>query len=86
MVRREFLRSAVAGLAVSATEVNAAQQQTAAPAEKKVIAIQIGGVSFMDEGVEKVLDILQEKAGVNALLLATYDFGTGIRVGSCLIN
>jgi hypothetical protein len=78
MVRREFLRSAVAGMAASATDVNAAQQQTAAPAGKKVIAIQVGGVSFMDEGVEKVLDILQEKAGVNALLLAIYDFGNGI--------
>ena len=32
----------------------------------------------MDEGVEKVLDILQEKAGVNALFLAAYDFGNGI--------
>ena len=30
MVRREFLRSAVTGLAASATDVNAAQQQTAA--------------------------------------------------------
>ena len=32
----------------------------------------------MDEGVEKVLDILQEKARVNALFLAVYDYGNGI--------
>ena len=32
------------------------------------IGIQIGPVSFIDEGVETVLDTLQEKAGVNALV------------------
>src|ERR1017187_1080480 len=77
MERRDFLRSAVAGLAVSASEADAAQQAPAS-AGKKVIAIQIGAVSFMDEGVEKVLDIVQEKAGVNALFLAVYDYGNGI--------
>ncbi|HEV2689931.1 MAG TPA: hypothetical protein VGV35_15335, partial [Bryobacteraceae bacterium] len=34
---------------------------------KKMIGIQIGAVSFVDEGVEKVLDILQERAHVNTL-------------------
>jgi hypothetical protein len=45
------------------------------------ISIQIGAVSFVDEGVEPVLDILQEKAHVNALLLAnpTWTRGTGGR-------
>ena len=28
------------------------------------VGIQIGAISFIDEGVEEVLDILQEKAGV----------------------
>ena len=77
MERREFLRSAVAGLAISAADASAAQQAPV-PAGKKTIAIQIGAESFMDEGVEKVLDLLQEKAGVNALFLAVYDFGNGI--------
>ena len=39
---------------------------------KPYIAIQIGAVSFADEGTEKVLDILQEKASVNTLWLNTY--------------
>jgi hypothetical protein len=45
------------------------------------IAIQIGAISFVDEGVNQVLDILQEKACVNALLLAnpTWTRGTGGR-------
>ena len=34
------------------------------------IGIQIGPVSFIDEGVESVLDTLQEKAAVNALVVA----------------
>jgi hypothetical protein len=78
MERRDFLRSAVAGVAASTAAVTSAQQQAAAPAGKKTIAIQIGLVSFMDEGVEKVLDTLQEKAAVNTLFLAVYDFGHGI--------
>ena len=80
MERRDFLRSAVAGLAVGAADAapQSAAQQPAASGGKKVIAIQIGLVSFMDEGVEKVLDILQQKANVNALFLAVYDFGNGI--------
>ncbi|SDT12378.1 glycoside hydrolase family 10 protein [Microlunatus soli] len=46
-----------------------------------VVAIQIGAVSFADEGVEPVLDILQERGAVNALFLATptWTRGTGGR-------
>jgi len=45
------------------------------------IAMQIGAVSFVDEGTEQVLDILQERAGVNQLFLATptWTRGTGGR-------
>jgi hypothetical protein len=35
-------------------------------------------VSFVDEGVEKVLDILQERAQVNTLFLAVFTYGRGI--------
>jgi len=45
---------------------------------KKFIAIQVGAVSFVDEGVEKVLDIFQERARVNALMLAVFTYGRGI--------
>src|SRR5579864_7251322 len=45
---------------------------------KPFIGIQIGAVSFVDEGVDTVLDILQERAGVNALMLAVFTYGRGI--------
>ena len=44
---------------------------------KPYIAIQVGAVSFVDEGTEKVLDIFQEKARVNTLWLNTYTYGRG---------
>ncbi|HWE49161.1 MAG TPA: hypothetical protein VG273_05210, partial [Bryobacteraceae bacterium] len=49
----------------------------AAPA-KKMIGIQIGAVSFVDEGVEPVLDILQTRAHVNTLFIAAFTYGRGI--------
>ncbi len=48
---------------------------------KRTVAIQVGAISFLDEGIEPVLDIFQESAGINALYLATHTFdrGTGGR-------
>jgi hypothetical protein len=59
----------------------AAAQRAGVNAVQPFISIQIGAVSFVDEGVTQVLDILQEKARVNALLLAnpTWTRGTGGR-------
>lgn len=45
---------------------------------KKFVAIQIGGRSFVDEGVEQVLDVLQEKAGVNVLMSTVFTYGRGL--------
>ncbi len=45
---------------------------------QKFVAIQVGAVSFVDEGVDKVLDIFQERAGINALMLAVFTYGRGI--------
>ena len=42
-----------------------------------MIGIQIGAISFLDEGTEKVLDILQEKGGVNTLFIASFTYGNG---------
>lgn len=44
---------------------------------KTWMGIQIGAISFIDEGVEQVLDILQEKAGVNALLISALSWSYG---------
>lgn len=45
---------------------------------QKMIGIQVGAISFLDEGVEPVLDIFQQKAAINTLFVATYTFGRGI--------
>src|SRR5262249_18449854 len=41
------------------------------------VGIQIGASSFVDEGVEPVLDLLQERAGVNALLISALSSSPG---------
>lgn len=48
---------------------------------KKLIAMQAGAASFVDEGTEQVLETLQELGGVNTLFLAnfTYTRDTGGR-------
>lgn len=75
--RRDFLKTGVAGLATA----QAAAPRTApqAPAAGgKMIGIQVGAVSFVDEGTEKVLDIFQERAAINTLFLAVFTYGRGI--------
>ena len=71
--RRSFLQSAVAA-GVSLT----ASRTTGAAVPAKMIGIQVGAVSFVDEGTEKVLDILQERGSVNTLFLAVFTYGRGI--------
>ena len=69
MNRRDFLTTAAA----------VAADLSAAPDDpKKMIGIQVGAVSFVDEGVEQVLDIFQKDAGINTLFVATFTYGRGI--------
>lgn len=72
MNRRDFVQSAVAG-----TLASAANSQAAPPSDK-MIGIQVGAVSFVDEGVPKVLDIFQESAHINTIFVATFTYGRGI--------
>src|SRR5215468_835296 len=72
MNRRAFVQNTVAGALVSA----ASSQATAATS--KMIGIQVGAVSFVDEGVNKVLDLFQQSAYVNTLFVATFTYGRGI--------
>jgi len=69
--RRAFLRTAAGGGAFAAA---AAQFDTA----KKMIGIQVGAVSFADEGTERVLDIFQQRAAINTVFLAVFTYGRGI--------
>ncbi len=71
MNRRQFVGGAAAG-------AMAAAAQAQAPGGAKMIGIQAGAVSFVDEGVNQVLDIVQQSAHVNTLFLATFTYGRGI--------
>jgi len=71
--RREFFRlSAGAGAVLAMPAVSFPSQS------KTMIGIQVGAVSFVDEGTEQVLDNLQERARVNTLFLAVFTYGRGI--------
>src|SRR5580693_9196482 len=76
MDRRTFVTALGSGAA--GLQAAAAQTPTPPTADKQVIGIQIGSISFLDEGTDKVLDILREKACVNTLFLATFTYGNGI--------
>src|SRR3989454_6248943 len=54
------------------------QATRAARAEPPMVGIQVGAVSFVDEGTDKVLDGFQEMAAINTLFLATFTYGRGI--------
>jgi hypothetical protein len=49
-----------------------------AEASERTVAIQVGAVSFVDEGVAPVLDRFQKDAEINTLLIATFTYGRGI--------
>ncbi len=79
LTRRQFIGTGT-GLGVAAV-VSAALSEAAPAAEspdKRSVGIQIGAVSFVDEGVEKVLDLLQEKGAVDTIYLTTFTYGRGL--------
>ena len=78
--RRDFLKTtvtAVAGAAINPPR-DLLPSQTTLETGDKMIGIQVGAVSFLDEGTEQVLDILQQRGAVNALFLAAFTYGRGI--------
>ena len=42
--------------------------------DHRMIGIQVGAVSFVDEGTDKVLDGLRELADINTIFLATFTY------------
>jgi hypothetical protein len=71
MNRRNFVQGAMAGAMLSAAQAGPA-------ASNKMIGIQVGAVSFRDEGVPQVLDLFQQSASINTLFIATFTYGRGI--------
>jgi len=73
--RREFMKIAAGtGAALAMPTLG----QAVAVPSSKMIGIQVGAISFVDEGTERVLDVLQERACVNTLFLAVFTYGRGI--------
>jgi hypothetical protein len=74
--RREFTQATVvAGAAIASLKFVQAEQPKERP---KSIGIQIGAVSFVDEGVDRVLDFLQERGAINTIFLTTFTYGRGL--------
>lgn len=49
-------------------------------ADSKFVGIQVSPISFIDEGVDAVLDTLQHRVGVNVLMIGTVSW-LGLKVG-----
>lgn len=75
--RRAFLQGATA-TALTAAVPEAGATALPTTSNRKTIGIQVGAVSFVDEGTEQVLDRFQQDALVNTLFLATFTYGRGI--------
>src|SRR5438477_1866586 len=79
MERRDFVAAVAAGVARwdpgASPRGQPHRRQTA---DRPMVGIQVGAVSFVDEGTDKVLDGFQALAGINTLFLATFTYGRGI--------
>ena len=74
--RREFLKNG-AVLGTAFTAFSNVGNKTADTSKEKMIGIQVPVISFLDEGVDEVLDTLQQRGGVNTIFLATFTFSRG---------
>jgi hypothetical protein len=84
MQRREFIKSSggLAALAAASPLANLSTATAATPTDPpragKSMGIQVGAVSFVDEGTEKLLDLLQERAAIDTIYLTTFTYGRGL--------
>src|SRR3984885_13176255 len=76
MDRRSFIQSAAATAVAAA--IPGSHAFAAAKNSQPMVGMQVGAVSFVDEGVEKVLDVFQQDGAVNTLFIATFTYGRGI--------
>lgn len=79
MKRRDFVKAAaLASLGPYGRHLAAAETDVTSPRRERLVGVQIAPVSIFDEGIERCLDTLQEKAAVNTLFIysQTYHAGT----------
>ena len=53
--------------------------------DNKFVGVQISPISFIDEGVDTVLDTLQNRVGVNVLLIGTVSW-LGLKSGRSVME
>jgi hypothetical protein len=81
MSRRTFLEvgaCAASVVAAGGLPAPSALQATEPSVQRKTVGIQVGSVSFVDEGTEKVLDVLQDRGAVDTIYLTTFTYGRGL--------
>jgi len=80
LTRRNFLQATTRAAVTASLIGPGVLGGRAQPAQSttKMIGLQVGSISFVDEGTDKVLEILQEKAGVNTIFLTTFTYGRGL--------
>ncbi|KAA6336401.1 hypothetical protein EZS27_015440 [termite gut metagenome] len=79
--RRDFLKNSAALAAVAAMGPLTSfsyYPQKGKLGNVKINGIQIGAVSFVDEGIKEVLDIVEKQGAMNTLFLTTFTYGRGL--------
>ena len=79
--RRDFIKNSACldALAAAAPLANVASLTAAEPPPpRKSNGIQVGAVSFVDEGTETVLDLFQERGAIDTIYLTTFTYGRGL--------
>lgn len=77
LTRREFGITTALGLA-STLAPAAVVAADASPVGSRTIGIQVGAVSFVDEGVDQVLDNFQQRGAIDTIFLTTFTYGRGL--------
>src|SRR5437870_3302418 len=81
MERRDFVAAVAAGVGGPVLTPGVRPGSVRRPrqtADRPMVGIQVGAVSFVDEGTDRVLDGFQELAAINTLFVATFTYGRGI--------
>ena len=78
--RRTLLQAAASAAAAAAGGLTArsACQAAESSTRRRTNGIQIGAVSFADEGTDKVLELLQDRGAIDTLYLTTFTYGRGL--------
>lgn len=79
--RREFIRSGAgitAAFTLGGSVLPLLSKSSDNSISQKMIGIQIGAPSFVDEGIEGCLDTIQERANINTLFAMVYSYKDGL--------